>query len=367
MNIKLLLESLGITEKPSQYLTFGAGQKLGDKPLDNHFIRLDRQFASDLLDRRYMDTVAFAFDYPIDSLEEEQAKWSLKEITLEQYLADPPFVELPVTALKHVVSLTMGEFKLHLYEADEGDKVWKMFVTRAGESEIRFQLYCGEEKSLSDFLVQVRYYVKQSYKGWKKKPVVPFLSSRDSINRTVEFWASLSISGHTKNYAIEHNPLFADIGNFTSNCPLCQFRDVSSEVNGTESAFYGENCQSYCPLWKSSGGLCTDEGMSYVQWENVDCDNVNAHNRRRFLAEQFLEQMRELDEKRTKDKWKCLCIGKVHEGELLECPMCQTRKGFYPAPTDREITAQEVKDAQELENAVMLLRLKTVEATDDEG
>ena len=72
--------------KPTEFITFGFGQKVGDYELDNHYMIVDRGEAAKFLDKNDAGFLVFAFSYPIEELELQLFKHDMIEITKEQYL-----------------------------------------------------------------------------------------------------------------------------------------------------------------------------------------------------------------------------------------------------------------------------------------
>jgi len=68
------------------FITFGFGQNIGGKNLNNHYMKIEE---SELVDVIGLEngTYPFAFRYPDDVLDDMISDWSMKEITKDEYLA----------------------------------------------------------------------------------------------------------------------------------------------------------------------------------------------------------------------------------------------------------------------------------------
>ena len=75
------------TENAGYFITFGFDQSIGGKDLGNHYMIIPKGAKpSDILSKNEDGFLRYAFDYPIRKLDRMKSNYSMKEITVDEYL-----------------------------------------------------------------------------------------------------------------------------------------------------------------------------------------------------------------------------------------------------------------------------------------
>lgn len=70
----------------TEFITFGFGQKIGNYPLDSHYMKVNREDVHKIVEINNAGFLAFAFSYDLEELGHHLAMYPhMKEITPEQY------------------------------------------------------------------------------------------------------------------------------------------------------------------------------------------------------------------------------------------------------------------------------------------
>jgi len=73
-------------ENAGYFITFGFDQSIGDKNLGNCYMIIPKGKKPDDIVKTKDGFLCYAFDYPIRKLERMKSNYSMKEITVEEYL-----------------------------------------------------------------------------------------------------------------------------------------------------------------------------------------------------------------------------------------------------------------------------------------